>query len=469
MTSSPEHQPASHCATTILVADDDRAHRTMLRVHLSGAGYRVIEAADGDEVLPILTAEPVDLLLLDLKMPRQDGIATLEAMQAAGIAAPTIVITAFSSVDSAVAAMKRGAADYVTKPVDIDELLLTIRKVLDHQRLQEENRHLRQRLDERFAFDNIIGRSKPMQELFATLEMVAPTDATVLITGESGTGKELVANAIHQHSARKRGPFVAVNCAALHEELLESELFGHERGAFTGATTLRRGRFEQADGGTLFLDEIGDMSPATQAKILRVLQEGTFERLGGDATITVDVRLVAATHKDLEKMVAEGSFRQDLYFRLNVVPVRLPSLRERPEDIPELALHFLRRYAEKNRKDIKGITPPALQLLLRYPWPGNIRELENCIERAVILCPGEQITPADLPPQVQAAPAEAPLPPRAAVGLSLRDMERELIRSTLEATGYNKSQTAKILGIARQTLLNKIREYGLEAGPGAPR
>ncbi len=448
----------------ILVADDDRAHRTMLRVHLASAGYHVLEASDGDEVVPLLSAKPVDILLLDLKMPRQDGLATLEAMQRAGITVPTIVITAFSSVESAVAAMKQGAADYVTKPVDIDELLLTITKTLDHRRLQEENRQLRERLDERFSFANIIGRSQPMQELFATLALVAPTDATVLITGESGTGKELVANAIHQNSNRKDGPFVALNCAALHEQLLESELFGHERGAFTGATALRRGRFEQADGGTLFLDEIGDMSPATQAKILRVLQEGSFERLGGDTTISVDVRLVAATHKDLARMVDEGDFRQDLYFRLNVVPIHLPPLRRRPEDIPELAHHFLRRYARKNRKDIKGISPQALQLLARHSWPGNIRELENCIERAVILCPGEQITPAELPPQIRPGTDTPSTPPPPPAGLTLREMEREVIRSTLEATGHNKTQAAKRLGIARQTLLNKIKEYGLDSG-----
>ncbi len=448
---------------TILVVDDDRAHRTMLRVNLASAGYRVLEAGDGDEVVPILASKPVDLVLLDLKMQRLDGLATLAAMQEAGHQVPTIIITAFSSVESAVAAMKRGAADYITKPVDIEELLLTIGKTLEHHKLREENIQLRQRLDERFSFGNIIGRSKPMQELFATLAMVAPTDATVLITGESGTGKELVANALHQNSNRKNGPFVAINCAALHEQLLESELFGHERGAFTGATSLRRGRFEQADGGTLFLDEIGDMSPATQAKILRVLQEGQFERLGGDTTITVDVRLVAATHKDLEAMVAEGTFRQDLYFRLNVVPINLPPLRERTEDIPELAHHFLRRYAQKNRKDIKGIDPQALQLLVRHTWPGNIRELENCMERAVILCPGEVITPAELPPQLQPAktPSQAAAPPT--TGLTLREMEREMIRTTLETTGHNKSRAAKILGIARQTLLNKIREYGLDA------
>lgn len=448
----------------ILLVDDDAAHRTMLNANLAGIGYEVIEAEDGDQVLPILHEQKIDLILLDLKMKRMGGIETLAVMQETHCALPVIILTAFSSVESAVTAMKQGAFDYITKPVDIEELKLTLTRALNFERLQAENDLLKKRLHERFDFGNIIGRSRGMQDLFATLALVAPSDATVLIAGESGTGKELVANVIHENSLRKNGPFIKVNCAALHENLLESELFGHEKGAFTGAAAQRKGRFEQAHKGTLFLDEIGDMSLTTQAKILRVLQEGEFERLGGDKNIKVDVRLLTATHKNLERMVEEGSFRQDLYFRLNVVPVVLPPLRDRREDIPPLADFFLKKYSQKNRKNIRGIHPQALVLLTRYEWPGNIRELENTMERAVILCLGEQISPLELPSHLRPNDEEyradeGPSPPPS--GLTLRDMERELIRATLQQTNGNKSQTAKILGIARQTLQNKMKEYDL--------
>ena len=300
-----------------------------------------------------------------------------------------------------------------------------------------------------------------MQEMFRTLELVAPTDSTVLITGESGTGKELIANALHHHSRRAKAPFIKLNCAALHENLLESELFGHESGAFTGASSQRKGRFELAHTGTLFLDEIGDMSLATQTKILRILQEGEFERVGGDRTIKVDVRLLAATHKNLQGMIEEGSFRQDLFFRLSVIPLHLPALRERVIDIPELAQFFLEKYATKNRKDIKGFHPEALHLLMQYEWPGNIRELENTIERATILCLGEQITLRELPPQFLPEGFELQTGAEGSKDeFTLRDIEKEVILTTLKKTGYNKSETAKKLGIARQTLLNKLKEYG---------
>ncbi len=447
---------------TILLADDDRGHRTMLKVNLRGAGFEVMEAEDGDEVLPLLQAHAIDLVLLDLKMQRMDGLETLQVLHEHQIITPVIMLTAFSSVETAVKAMKRGAFDYIAKPVDIDELKLTVNKALAFEKLQEENELLKKRLREKFDFGNIIGMSRPMRDLFETLTLVAPSDATVLVTGESGTGKELVTNVLHENSPRKNNAFIKVNCAALHENLLESELFGHEKGSFTGAAAQRKGRFEQAHKGTLFLDEIGDMSLTTQAKILRVLQEGEFERLGGDTSIKIDVRLLAATHKDLEKMVQKGTFRQDLYFRLNVVPVVLPPLRERSEDIPPLADFFLAKYARKNRKSIRAIHPQALALLLRYNWPGNIRELENAMERAVILCLGEQITPRELPvhfrPEGEQAAPETPVE---SSGLTLRAMEREMIRTTLTQTGGNRSQTAKILGIARQTLLNKMNEYGL--------
>ena len=446
----------------ILIVDDDMAHRAMLKLNLTDAGYGILEADDGDQVLPILTENDVDLILMDLKMQRMGGLESIKLLQKHARPEPVVVITAFSSVESAVEAMKYGAMDYVTKPVDIASLKLTIARALNFEALRDENEELKKRLGEQFDFQNIIGRSAAMAKVFETLSLVAPSDATVLITGESGTGKELIAGALHHNSKRRKKPFVKVNCAALHENLLESELFGHEKGAFTGADSRRKGRFELANTGTLFLDEIGDMSAQTQAKILRVLQEGELERLGGSDPIRVDVRLVAATHRDLTTMVEEGTFRQDLFFRLSVVPIELPPLKERTEDIPVLADFFLKRYAKKNQKDIKGFHSQALMLLARYDWPGNIRELENSIERAVILCLDEQITPKELPPQMVPDDYETvKVSLRNQGGLSLKEVEREAIRATLEQTGGNKSQTAKILGIARQTLFNKIKEFGL--------
>ena len=446
---------------SILLVDDDVAHRTMLKVNLIGEGYRVEEVSDGDEVLPFLDSHDVDLILLDMKMARMDGLTTLSVLLQAGQDIPVIMLTAFSSIESAVDAMKKGAFDYIAKPVDIEELKLLVVRALSFKSLSEENQTLKKRLSEQFSFGNIIGKSPAMQDMFTTLSMVAPTDATVLITGESGTGKELIANALHQNSQRRNLPFIKLNCAALNENLLESELFGHEAGAFTGAAGRRKGRFELAHKGTLFLDEIGDMSLQTQAKILRVLQGGEFERLGGSETIRVDVRLLAATHKNLLEMIEKETFRQDLYFRLSVVPVNLPALRERTIDIPELVNHFLKRFAEKNRKDIKGLHPESLNLLMQYDWPGNIRELENTIERAVILCLGEQVVPQELPPHLLSEDVRALKRSEDDEGFTLRDMEREVIKSTLEKTGNNKSQAAKKLGVARQTLLNKIKEYGL--------
>jgi two-component system response regulator HydG len=447
---------------TLLIVDDDTAHRTMLKAHLGTQNYEVVEAEDGDIAVHLVKERSIDLVLLDLKMRRMDGMEALTEIHKHKPELPVIIITAFSSVENAVAAMKQGAFDYVTKPVDSDALSLTVKRALDFKTLEKENRDLKQRLGEKFDLGNLTGSSQPMQELAETLSLVAPSDATVLITGESGTGKELVAGAVHHNSLRRDAPFIKVNCAALHENLLESELFGHEKGAFTGAAERRKGRFELADKGTLFLDEIGDMSLTTQAKILRVLQEGEFERLGGSATIKVDVRMLAATHKNLERMVEEGTFRQDLFFRLSVVPLHLPPLRERPMDIPALAEHFLKLYCEKNRKDIRSFASEAMEALLAYHWPGNIRELENAIERAVILCLEEKIALQHLPLQVRQSYADNSERPFAIrPGLTLKDMEKELILSTLRQTENNRTRAAEILGITRQTLQNKLKEYGL--------
>lgn len=447
---------------TLLLVDDDVAHRTMLKAHLAGEGYQIVEADDGDIGVHLVKQREVDLVLLDLKMKRMGGMEALVEIAKLKPQLPVIIITAFSSVENAVAAIKEGAFDYVTKPIDSEALLLTVKRALEYKYLQQENAELKQRLGEKFDLGALIGSSQPMQELAETLALVAPSDATVLITGESGTGKELVAGAVHHNSLRCDAPFIKVNCAALHENLLESELFGHEKGAFTGAAEQRKGRFELADNGTLFLDEIGDMSPTTQAKILRVLQEGEFERLGGTQTIKVDVRLIAATHKDLQQMIEAGLFRQDLFFRLSVVPLHLPPLRERPMDIPTLAQHFLSRYCEKNRKDIRSFQAEALEALLAYAWPGNIRELENAIERAVILCLDEQILLQHLPLQVrQAYNADGDRPFAIRPGVTLKDMEKELILSTLKQTENNRTRAAEILGVTRQTLQNKLKEYGL--------
>jgi len=447
---------------TLLLVDDDVAHRTMLKAHLAGEGYQIVEADDGDIGVHLVKQQDVDLVLLDLKMKRMGGMEALAEISKLKPQLPVIIITAFSSVENAVAAIKEGAFDYVTKPIDSDALLLTVKRALEYKHLQQENVLLKQQLGKKFDLGALIGGSQPMQELAETLALVAPSDATVLITGESGTGKELVAGAVYHNSLRRQAPFIKINCAALHENLLESELFGHEKGAFTGAAEQRKGRFELADKGTLFLDEIGDMSLTTQAKILRVLQEGEFERLGGAQTIKVDVRLIAATHKDLQQMIETGLFRQDLFFRLSVVPLHLPPLRERPMDIPVLSQHFLSRYCEKNRKDIRTFQGEALEALLAYSWPGNIRELENSIERAVILCLDEQILLQHLPLQVRQAYTENTERPFAIrPGLTLKNMEKELILSTLQQTENNRTRAAEILGVTRQTLQNKLKEYGL--------
>jgi len=450
----------------ILVVDDDESHRIMLRAVLKEGGYHVTEAADGTGAVKAVETEAFDLILMDIRMTNMDGIEALTEIRKISPLVPVLIMTAYASVKTAVEALKAGAFDYVTKPLDIEEVKILIEKGLEQYHLRTENLALKERIGDRFDFSRIIGRSGKMATLLDTLAMVAPSDATVLIMGESGTGKEVVANAIHHNSPRAGQPFIKVSCAALPETLLESELFGHEKGAFTGAVSRREGRFQLAHRGTIFLDEVGEMSPALQTKLLRVLQEKEFEPLGSARTIKVDIRVIAATNKDLTKEVKEGRFREDLYYRLNVVPITMPPLRERKEDIPPLADHFLAVYREKNRKPLKSISGKALDLLVRYDWPGNIRELENSIERAVIMAREEMITPVDFPPQIQRLSEEGEKEGSAIpYGMSLGEMERGLIVKTLAEMGGNRTRAAEILGINRRTLQNKLKEYGLNAPP----
>jgi two-component system NtrC family response regulator len=381
---------------TILIVDDEKNYLLVLEALLADAGYEVITCDNASEALEVSTSHDLDLVITDMRMPGVDGMEFLVQLRGLQPEIPVIMMTAYATVEKAVEAMKRGAFDYVTKPFKNEELILTIRKALEMHRLRQENRLLSQELQERFKFANIVGKSKVMRQVYEVIEKVAQTRASVLITGESGTGKELIARAIHFNSPRSDKPFVSVNCSALPETLLESELFGHERGAFTGAITRRKGRFELAHNGTLFLDEVGDMSSALQVKLLRVLQEMRFERVGGTTTLQVDARLVAASNRDLKREVEFGRFREDLYYRLKVVHINVPPLRERRDDIPLLVHHFLRKVAKYNGLPVKNISHEALKYLYQYDWLGNVRELENVIERAVILCDGEEIRPQDL-------------------------------------------------------------------------
>lgn len=446
----------------ILVVDDEQSHRTMLKAVLSKEGYEVSEADDGTSAIKAVENDPFDLVLMDIRMTDMDGIEALGEIKKISPSMPVIMMTAYASIKTAVETLKSGAYDYLTKPLDIDELKILIKKALDYYRLQEENIFLKERLADRFDFSQIIGRSRAMKELFETLSLIAPSDATVLIYGESGTGKEIVANAIHQNSPRAQKPFIKVNCAALPETLLESELFGHERGAFTGALTRKAGRFQLADGGSLFLDEISDMSLTTQVKLLRVLQEREFEPLGSTKTIQVNIRLITATNKDLEEEVNAGRFREDLFYRLNVVPIHLPPLRKRKDDIPLLAEHFFDILREKNRSSVKGFLPKTMDIMVRYDWPGNVRELENVIERSVLLCRSEFISPEDLPLPVQGAEDKDQSMVSVPQGMTLKEVEKEVIVQTLSDKKGSRTQTARILGISRKTLQNKLKEYGIK-------
>jgi two-component system response regulator HydG len=450
--------------TNILIVDDDKGHLSMLETILGGWGYETASVMDGGEAVSAVKEQPFDVVLMDVRMAKVSGIEALEEIKAYNPAIPVLIMTAYSSVDVAVEAMKLGAYDYLTKPLNFDELKLTLERALEHKRLSEENRHLRETVSSGQTLKGIIGSSPAMREVIEMVKVVAPTEATVLITGESGTGKELIARAIHLNSARTAKQLVTINCAALSETLLESELFGHEKGAFTGADKRRDGRFMQADKGTIFLDEIGEISMPMQAKLLRAVQEREIQRVGSDTVQSVDVRILAATNRDLKAEVEAGRFREDLYYRLHVMALRLPALRERQDDVPLLANFFLERFAEKNRKDVKGFTPLAMDMLIHHAWPGNVRELENTIERAIILCMGEYVTEKELPAALlknyeQEAPAENDHGQLG--GQPLEDVQKQAILATLEQTGGNKSEAAKILDITRTTLNNKLKKYGL--------
>jgi putative PEP-CTERM system response regulator len=439
----------------ILVVDDEAIIRESLRDWLSDAGHQVLTAEDGFQALKMIEKEKPGIAIVDLVMPGMDGIELLKRAKEISPSIEVIIVTAYGSIPTAITAMKEGAYDYIEKPFCPEKAELLIERLVEHQGLLEENISLHQRLEERYRFENIIAKSPKMQQVIEVIKVVAKSNATVLITGESGTGKELVARAIHSQSYRKDKPFIAVSCAALPESLLESELFGHEKGAFTGAHVQRRGKFEIANRGTLFLDEIGEMSANIQVHLLRVLEEKEFTRVGGNELIKVDVRVISATNKDMKKAVASGQFREDLYYRLNVVTIELPPLRERKEDIPLLAQHFLKKFAVENQKEITGFSPEASDFLLKYDWPGNVRELENAIERAIILAKNSYIDAADMPQEnlqlVQSTP----------VGKSLEEVEKEHILNVLSETGGNYSQAARILGISRITLYNKMRNFGL--------
>ena len=451
---------------TILVVEDDSAHRSMLKTLLGSWGFTIVEAGDGEEALALVQDNPFDAVLSDVRMAHVDGISTLRGILACNPALPVVLMTAYSSVENAVAALRLGAADYLLKPLDFNLLRNTLERCIEHARLGIENRELRRQLAEAQSGakngNDMLGHSASMQELAKTIATVAPSEATVLITGESGTGKELVATALHHQSARAGHPLVVVNCAALSEHLLESELFGHEKGAFTGADKRREGRFVQANGGTLFLDEIGEMPLAVQAKLLRALQQGEVQRVGSDVPLTVDVRVLAATNRNLADEVAAKRFRQDLYFRLNVITLEVPPLRQRRDDIPLLAAHFLQMFAERNHKSIRGFAPRALDTLRLYDWPGNVRELENTVERAVILATGDLVTEEQLPPALRETVANMAGDTVLAMPdgeNTLEAIERRAIAQALEATGNNKSEAARRLGITRATLHNKLQKY----------
>lgn len=442
---------------TILIIDDEKNIREGLGAAFEMEGYDVRLAANGKEGLDAVSRGGIDLVITDLRMDGISGEEVLRRVTTETPGIPVIVLTGHGSIDSAVDAMRNGAYDFLTKPLNLDRLSLIVKRALESRELKLKHDELTEQIADAHTFDNMIGKSTEMQKVFAMIKKAAPAKASVLITGESGSGKELVADAIHNLSPRKNNSFVKVHCAALSETLLESELFGHEKGAFTGAEKMQKGRFELAHGGTIFLDEIGEINQNVQVKLLRVLQDKKFERVGGEETIEVDVRVVAATNKNLEEEVQAGRFREDLYYRLNVIHINVPPLRERRDDIPLLINSFLKEYAEENGKNITGVESRARSSLYKYSWPGNIRQLRNCIESAVVMCSGNEITLADLPPTVSEASADEVISVQ--IGTTLFDAEKTIIMETLAANNGNKSKTADVLGIGRKTLHRKLLEF----------
>ncbi len=452
----------------ILIVEDEAKMRRLLELNLGEDGFTTFSAEDAETGLKLLRENSIDLVLTDLKLPGMNGLEFLQTIKRQNAALPVVVMTAFGSVETAVEAMKAGASDYVLKPFSLTEMRIKIHKELDvrnlRQRLEqqtEENRSLREALGKRYAHPNVVARSPKMQEVLATVERVAPTNATVLLGGESGVGKDLIARAIHEKSRRATGPFLKINSTAIPENLLESELFGFERGAFTGAVASKPGKFELADKGTLFLDEIGDVPPATQVKLLRVLQEREFERLGGTRTVKVDVRLIAATNKDLREALEQGTFREDLYYRLNVVPIDIAPLRERREDIPDLANLFISRFTGESGKPIEGITPQAMQILVNYHWPGNVRELQNIVERACALAKGNVLEQSDIHLDVRPAKAANDGAGFLPDGMTLEQWEDEMVQESLRRANGNKSQAARLLGISRNALRYRLSKIGI--------
>ncbi|HED00898.1 MAG TPA: sigma-54-dependent Fis family transcriptional regulator [Proteobacteria bacterium] len=451
---------------SILIVDDEKNYLVVLKELLSEENYEVITAENAMQALEIFKESDFDLVLTDMKMPQIDGIELLENIRSINNEVPVIIMTAYATVEKAVKAMKKGAFDYVTKPFQNEELKITVRKAIDLYQLKRENLKLRQEVSRKYQFGNIIGKSPVMLNIYDMIEKVAATKATVLITGETGTGKELVAKAIHYNSPRKNNAFISVNCAAIPETLLESELFGHEKGSFTGAIAMRKGRFELADGGTIFLDEIAEMPPALQAKLLRALQEMKFERVGGTKTLKIDVRVIAASNKDLKKEVAAGTLREDLYYRLNVVPLHLPPLRERPADIPLLAAHFLQKYSQELGKGGLEISPAVMRGLYTRSWPGNVRELEHVIERAVILASGREITPAYIASESQEAEnidldIDRFIPMQVKLNEALEEVEAKMIKRALSRAGNVQAHAAAMLGITKSLLQYKMKKYNI--------
>jgi DNA-binding NtrC family response regulator len=445
----------------ILVVEDEEKLRRVLELQLSSSGFDVDKAGSAEEGLKLV--DRADLVLTDLRLPGIDGLDLLGRIRRQSSATPVVVMTAFGTIETAVEAMKAGATDFLLKPFSLDHLMAVVQKALEVSALRDENRQLREELGRRYEFENIVGHSGPMQEIFATIVRVAPSRATVLLAGESGVGKDLIARAIHFHSPRRGRPLVKINCTAIPENLMESELFGYDKGAFTGANTSKPGKFEQADTGTVFLDEIGDVPGSVQVKLLRILQEREFERLGSNVTRHIDVRVVAATNQDLRAALEQGTFREDLYYRLNVVPINIPPLRERKEDIPYLAQHFIRKLAVDSGSRAEGLTPAALAKLMAYHWPGNVRELENVIERSLVMSPGAELDADDVRLEMAPRPRNHGAPALLPEGMTLDQYEQEVIREALRRADGNKSQAARLLGLTRNALRYRLTQMGLES------